>query len=151
MHYNITILWITVLSVCLQVPLNIDNLKLALEDKATANIDEQSGGTGANCLIMASSKMQSLDVVQLLIAYGANLDLTRTDLHDRTALYQTVYYSTDNNFPIVKLLLKAGANKDLRESQSNLNAAEFARARGKRQMEAFINNFEGMYEDHIER
>ena len=124
-------------------------------DKATAYIGEQDQGViGVNCLMEASGSFKRLDIVQLLVAHGANLDLTWEPAH-KTALHEAAYFSPGNNFPIVKLLLKAGAKKDIKDSNQNLNAADFARNKwtqgGKPQMGDFIDGFKGMYEDHLER
>lgn len=87
--------------------------------KAGASIDTQEKEFGFTALIMAVGAYYNYKTVALLIEYGANLDLQRTN--GDTALIEVMRMEQDPECPIfisvVKSLIKAGANPYIKNNK----------------------------------
>jgi ankyrin repeat protein len=94
---------------------------------------EQKGNQEATAL-MEAAKHPYAETVKLLIAKGANVNVSTPDGY--TALIYAAYNGRNEN---VKLLLDAGA--DPNATGDNQNAAEWAESQGFRETAALIRGF----------
>lgn len=115
-------------------------LKVLLQGSADPNVTERDGTRR----IVYAAAADYLDVVQILIRFGADVDSTNAD--GKTALMAAVAHPR-----IVKELLRAGARTDLKDRAGNtaLRYARQALARAGRQ--APVRDYEAVVRRHRKR